>query len=146
MLADCTRFVGALCRHPFMDFPTLQPLLHATTRVVHMAARVLHPMLPWHATPPDSTAECASGLILLQLSAFGLAAIFKARQEHRLFAQHQWQRLRAGLEPERGFHARVYSAAAALLEPGRGELLWAGALLVIFHHAVITVMLHAHLL
>ena len=130
----------ALCRHHLVALPTLQPLLRAAARALNRATIVLHPMLPARPAPAGSSAschECAALLIFLQLCALALPAIHKARQEVRLFELHQWQRVERGLQPERGYHARVYAAAAALPPPSSTDALWATPLLIVLWHAAL---------
>lgn len=95
--------------------PVLHPLLHHGALGLSLAALALHPTVPAAAGgDPDPAADCHAVMAFLQVAAFGAAVVFKARQEARLWAQHEAQRAAAGLRPERGWHARVYGGAAAL--------------------------------
>lgn len=146
-LADAAPYADAVCRRPALALPKLQPLLHGAARVLHLATFLLSPMLPVRAAPPDTSADCASLMIFLQLCALALPAIYKARQEERLFALHQWQRAQRGLapEPRRGLHARVYTAVAALPPAHKSEVLWTGVLLIVLWHAALLLQQHGQL-
>lgn len=83
-----------------------------------------------------ATGQCAAVLTYLQLG-LGLVApaLVQAALEAHLFRQHQAQRARQGLPPERGAHARLYAWVAAALSAAPEELLivaaaWLGVCLL----------------
>ena len=131
-------YAGSICSQPSIPATQVQPLLRATAHVLDTAALVLHPFMPRHGVRSDNLmSECTSLVVLLQLSACLLPALYKAGgEEQQLFELHQWQRMQRGLPPEQGWDARVY-AAAQLLPCGRLAVLWAALLFVILWHAVV---------
>ena len=148
MLADAAPYASALCRRPALMLPSLQPLLRGAAGVLDLFTFLLSPMLPnVRSASRDASADCAALMLFLQLCALVLPATYKARQEERLWALHQWQRAQQGLapEPQRGVHARIYAAVAALPPAEPSELLWGGVLLVVLWHAALLLQRHGQL-
>ncbi|KAL4439925.1 hypothetical protein ABPG75_002926 [Micractinium tetrahymenae] len=70
-------------------------------------------------TPSSPEQQCAVLLTWLRIGIALLAPLtWQALLEARLFCQHEAQRQQAGLPPERGLHAVVYSALATLSQAG----------------------------
>ena len=119
--------------------PVLHPLLRTAARVLSMAAVVVHPMVPPAAGGGSGpAADCHAVTAFLQAAAFAGAAAFKARQESRLWQQHQAQRRALGLPPECGWHARVYAGVRALFDLGQpgATVVLTCAMLVTFWQAL----------
>lgn len=114
-LYDCAPYARQVCSHPQTIPRVLHPLLRHAAQALSWATLALHPMLPQLPTASAGPEEdCHSIVLFLQATGFASAALFKARQEARLWEQHQAERQALGLPPEGGWHARVYAAVDAL--------------------------------
>lgn len=135
MLFDCIPYTRSVCSHPRMTPPVLHPVLHRAAQALSLASRGLHPVVPPvpSSTGRDPAADCHAVLAFLQMAGFMLAAVFKARQEARLWVQHQAQRRALGLPLEAGWHASVYGAVLAVAgvsQPAAAPLLSLAMLLI----------------
>lgn len=119
----------------------LHPLLRRVSQALALATLGLHPMVPpVHATAGDPAADCHAVMAFLQTAGFMAAALFKARQEARLWVQHQAQRRALGLPLEGGYHAAVYAgvlALAAVSQPAAAPLLSLALLLVVWQAVMV---------
>lgn len=99
---------------PALSSPAAQRL----SKRMYQALSTLHYTLLPSADPPlGALGECCTLLTFTHLTlGLLLPAVALAAMEVRLFERHQRQRRQLGLPVERGWHARLYSAMAVLLE------------------------------
>lgn len=101
-------------RHVCGAAPLSHPAVHAALRRVYRSAQLVACLtpLPVSASLPDPPPEdqCTSLLHFFQLGlGLLLPVLWQTLSEARLFPQHQRERRAAGLPPERGLEAAVYS-------------------------------------
>jgi len=108
--------VPATCTVSLLSHPTSQSLTH----LVYSRLSLLSYLSPLPASIDagmEAIPECATTLRFFQLVIGALLPLgWQAATEARLFRQHQEQRRRAGLQPERGLDARLYAAILVITE------------------------------
>eukprot|EP00887_Chlorella_sp_A99_P005531 scaffold1.g5531.t1 len=116
-----TRHTRALCGTAPLVHPAGRRMIHELFLLASTLAGLVTCSLPTAQARRSAPAECAVLLTFLRLAiAIVLTLTYEAASQSRLFAAHQAQRQRAGLPPERGVHAALYSAAGRLCPNGRG--------------------------
>ncbi len=112
----CLRLAPLICTSAPMETPPARQLTSRLARLLSQTSLLsLHPL---SMAPPagDGAAECCAVLRFAQLVLGLLAPLaLQARAEAALFQQHQRQRSRAGLPPERGFTANLHAVTCSML-------------------------------
>jgi hypothetical protein len=128
-----SRFTPTLCAAASLSSPMARRLTQralAALSLPHRALLFLSTGRGGRGAPDDDpSADCRVVLTFLQLGlGFVLPALAQVVVEGRMLRQHQRERQRAGLPPERGLHARLHAVLGDLLTGVDQSLAWLCAL------------------
>lgn len=127
LVATTARYNRLVCTATALSAPAHVRGTHRVFRAA-WALALATPLSPAAAlVEPDSGSECALLITFLQLFVGGgVPLAWQAISQARIYQRRQQQRLRVGLQPERGVQAALYGAAWWLLAEGWDAVLLLG--------------------